>query len=173
MHWSPFKPQLHKTKYAVTQTFDNRQPVSDARGPGGVGDGVWGMGGLEPSLAVLTVAGNEKYMRPVGQHLWSQLSAVVCNSLSTSELMIHFTQPWHFCGRGAADTLKAGSCPALLFLYSFWVMICSRAINQDCGTVIGTVLNQSSLAKSLRCAGQFDVWLHCLYCPRGRALRDC
>lgn len=38
------------------------------------------MGGLEPGLAVLTVAGNEKYTQPVGQHLWSQLSAVVCNS---------------------------------------------------------------------------------------------
>lgn len=131
------------------------------------------MGGLEPSLAVLTVAANEKYMRPVGQHLWSQLSAVVCNSLSASELMIHFTQPWHFCGRGGADTLKAGSCPTLLFSVFLLGDDLLTGCKSRCGTVIGTVLNQSSLAKSLHCAGQFDVWLHCLYCPRGRALRDC
>lgn len=75
------------------------------RGPGGVGDGVWGMGGLEPGLAVLTVAGNEKCMQLVGQHLWSQLFSRCCvQQLCASELMIHFTQPWHFCGCGDADT---------------------------------------------------------------------
>lgn len=88
---------------------------------------VWGVGGLEPGRAALTSAANEKCTQPVGLHLWSQLSAVECNS----ELMIHFTQLWNLCGCGDAGSIKAGSCPSTPLRDSFWVMICSQAINQD------------------------------------------
>lgn len=54
---------------------------------------------------------------------------------------------------------------------SFWVMIYWRAINQKRCYRHG--LNQNSLVNLLRHAGQFDVWLHCLYFPSGHTLRDC
>lgn len=75
--------------------------------------------------------------------------------------MMHFTAPWHCCGILRCFSFKAGSC-ATNCSWSFWLMIYWSAINHTPRYWHGS--NQNSLANFLY-AGQFGVWLHCLYFP--------
>lgn len=72
--------------------------------------------------------------------------------------MMHFTPPWHCCG--TASVLKQEVVLQFAAGLSGWWFTEVPYNHTPCYG-----LNQNSLANFLLCAGQFGVWLHCLYFP--------